>query len=182
MQWSLAIFPDPGRFDSGHLPVRRRRAHLPRERVRQGGDAGGRAPHRDTLHVEARRRLRRQLLQVGEGIGAATWNREGIGGRGYLRTEGVLQLERAPRSSASRQSRRRLLFSISGAQEWTAGGDKLGFGALLNGPGAEGVWPYSDQWWALFDELSRQIVEPYSPKFITTDARMPNKCFPTNNR
>ena len=79
-------------------------------------------------------------------------------------------------------TRRRLLFSISGAQEWTAGGDKLGFGALLNGPGTEGVWPYSDQWWALFDELSRQIVEPYSPKFITTDARMPNKCFPTNNR
>jgi hypothetical protein len=107
MQWSPAIFPDPGRFDPGHLPVRRRRAHLPRERVRQGGDAGGRAPHRDTLHVEARRRLRRQLLQVGEGIGAATWNREGIGGRGYLRTKGVLQLERAPRSSASRQSRRR---------------------------------------------------------------------------
>jgi hypothetical protein len=44
--------------------VRWRRARLPRERVRQGGDAGDRAPHRDALQVEARRRLRPQLLQV----------------------------------------------------------------------------------------------------------------------
>jgi hypothetical protein len=55
--------PDGGGAALRLRAVRRWCARLPRERVRQGGDAGVRALHHEALQVEARRRLRPQLHQ-----------------------------------------------------------------------------------------------------------------------